>query len=83
MDGLDPPLGSNIVSNKVCGISLLFESPRSTLNIAFAFYHCDNLSEMLKGLVKATVPVVKLGVKVGLGGGAVYVTKEVAANFLK
>ena len=32
---------------------------------------------MLKGLVKATVPVVKLGVKVGLCGGAVYVTKEV------
>jgi len=31
---------------------------------------------MLKGLVKATVPVVKLGVKVGLCGGAVYVTKE-------
>ena len=38
---------------------------------------CDNLSEMLKGLVKVTVPVVKLGVKVGLCGGAVYVTKEV------
>ena len=34
---------------------------------------------MLKGLIKATVPVVKLGVKVGLCGGAVYVTKEVAA----
>ena len=32
---------------------------------------------MLKGLVKVTVPVVKLGVKVGLCGGAVYVTKEV------
>ena len=53
------------------------------MTFAFAFYHCDNLSEMLKGLVKATVPVVKLGVKVGLCGGAVYVTKEVAANFLK
>ena len=38
---------------------------------------CDNLSEMLKGLVKVTVPVVKLGVKVGLCGGAVYATKEV------
>ena len=38
---------------------------------------CDNFSEMLKGLVKVTVPVVKLGVKVGLCGGAVYVTKEV------
>jgi len=31
---------------------------------------------MLKGLVKVTVPVVKLGVKVGLCGGAVYATKE-------
>jgi len=31
---------------------------------------------MLKGLVKATVPVVKLGVKAGLCGGAVYATKE-------
>ena len=47
---------------------------------AFAYYNCDNLSEMLKGLVKATVPVVKLGVKVGLCGGAVYATKEVAAK---
>ena len=37
---------------------------------AFAYYNCDNFSEMLKGLVKATVPVVKLGVKVGLCGGA-------------
>ena len=27
--------------------------------------------------MKATVPVIKLGVKVGLCGGAVYVTKEV------
>jgi len=31
---------------------------------------------MLKSLVKATVPVVKLGVKAGLCGGAVYATKE-------
>ena len=45
---------------------------------ACAFDLCDNLSEMLKGLAKATVPVVKLGVKVGLCGGAVYATKEVA-----
>ena len=50
---------------------------------AFAYYNCDNLSEMLKGLVKATVPVVKLGVKVGLCGGAVYATKEVAAKLFK
>ena len=49
---------------------------------AFAYYNCDNLSEMLKGLVKATVPVVKLGVKVGLCGGAVYATKEVTAKLL-
>ena len=42
---------------------------------------CDNLLEMLKGLVKVTVPVVKLGVKVGLCGGAVYATKEVFSVF--
>ena len=55
----------------------------STFTTAFAVFVCDNLSEMLKGLVKATVPVVKLGVKAGLCGGAVYATKEVAANFFK
>ena len=54
----------------------------STFTTASAAFICDNLSEMLKGLVKATVPVVKLGVKVGLCGGAVYVTKEVAAIFV-
>ena len=50
---------------------------------AFEIYICDNLSEMLKGLVKATVPVVKIGVKVGLCGGAVYATKEVTLKLFK
>ena len=58
----------------------VIQKPLSTFFTAFAVFNCDNLSDMLKGLVKATVPVVKLGVKVGLCGGAVYVTKEVAAN---
>ena len=57
---------------------LVFQLPSLLFPTAFAYYNCDNLSEMLKGLVKATVPVVKLGVKVGLCGGAVYATKEVA-----
>ena len=71
---MDLTLGSNEISASLHD-TLLCDSI-ALVNIL----HCICISEMLKGLVKATVPVVKLGVKVGLCGGAVYVTKEVAAN---
>ena len=63
-------------------VNIVMQWPSSSFADAFAkFTTGDILSEMLKGLVKATVPVVKLGVKVGICGGAVYATKEVAATF--